>query len=103
MNPILDSESIVGTADFNGEHMEVYSEAKCRYDSSRSELLAHLDSFLRHEDPALHKERVKAPWLPEPQDVREAVPVTEAIELAQDIATSWRRKITACIPDPTKF
>ncbi len=98
MNSILDSESIVGTTHFNGEQMEVYSEAKCAYDSSQQELQARLDSFLRHENPALHKDRVKAPWLPEPQDVREAVSVSEAIELARDIAASWRRKITSCIP-----
>ncbi|MDD5200443.1 MAG: hypothetical protein PHC88_11650 [Terrimicrobiaceae bacterium] len=99
MDQVLDSTSVVGTADFDGGQVDVCSEAKCVYDVAKQELVVSLESFVRHPNPPLRRQRVKAPWLPERQTVRELVPVDEAGDMARDIASSWRRKIAECIPE----
>lgn len=96
---LLDSTSVVGKTDFQNERMDVCSEAECSYDPATRELTASLDCFLRHPTAELHKQRVKAPWLPAPQVVRERVGFDEASDLARDIASSWCHKVTASIPD----
>jgi hypothetical protein len=99
MKTILDSESIVGAATWQGEPMEVCSVAACRHLPGSNELRVHLDNFLRPQNPARHKEHHKAPWLPLPQDLREGVSAEEALSMARDIASSWRKKVAASIPD----
>jgi hypothetical protein len=96
---VLDSISVVGATDFGSERMDVCSETDCTYDPAAQELVVSLDSFLRHAVAELHDQRVKAPWLPAPQTVRERVPFDEAGDLAHDIAQSWRRKVAGSVPD----
>lgn len=97
---ILDTISNIGIADFNGERMDVCSETKSSYDTSQNELIVHLDSFLRHSDPAFHNQRINTPWLPKKQVIREHVSIHDAGDMARDIAKSWRKRISLCIPQP---
>lgn len=95
---ILDTISHVGTADFEGERMEVCCETKSTYDALKQELAVSLDSFLRHSDPALHSQRINAYWLPKKEIIHERVSFHEAGEMARDIAASWHKRISRSIP-----
>lgn len=100
ISQILDTITNVGNTYLNGEHMEVYSETKSSYDTSNGELLVSLDSFLRHSDPAFHNQRFKANWLPKKEMLREHASMHEAGDMSRDIASSWRKRVSRCIPNP---
>jgi hypothetical protein len=99
MHHLLDSIAVVGVADFESEAMDVCAEVKSDYDAPSRRLTVALDSFLRHPDPAKVKQRVRAPWLPPAETVRETVSPEEASDMARDIARSWRKNIFERIPN----
>lgn len=94
----LESIAVVGTTEVDGEKMDVCAEIVSDYNQSKEELSVKMDCYLRHPDPTNGHQRVKAAWLPEPQDVHECVDREEATDLAREIARSWRKRVFASIP-----
>lgn len=101
MHHLLDSIAVVGSSDFEDEAMDVCASVTSDYDAPSQRLTVTLDSFLRHPDPAKVKQRVRAPWLPASETVRESVPPDEASDMARDIARSWRKNVFERIPERT--
>jgi hypothetical protein len=98
MEHLLDSISIIGATEVDGETMDVCAEVVANYNPGKEILTVHLDSFLRCTRVTGNKARAVAAWLPKPEVMEESVARDEASDLARDVARSWRKQVMECIP-----
>lgn len=98
MDHLLDSISIIGATDMDGETMDVCAEVVASFNPANETLTVHLDSFLRHTGITGNKARAMTSWLPKAQVLEESVSRDEASDMARDIARSWRKQVMESIP-----
>ena len=80
----------------SGERGELFATAEGSYDSQRELLCLELGAEVLSSGTPVIEQR--PPWLPEPQALKEHVPLGEATTLARDIFRHWVDKVRRRIP-----
>ena len=98
MKRVIDTIEVLGTVELPEGEYEVCAAAEAKHDEEKEQLLVHLTSFLRSTNLRLKEKQTIPDWLPQAQQVTEAVGHDEALELARDIFHRWVRKVRQSTP-----
>ena len=99
LHTLLDAIQVLGQVESDGSSHDVVAEAVASHDRKSNLLTVSLRSFLRAGQLDEFGKISSPAWLPAPQIVTEHVVAEEAHEMAKDIFASWRRKVSAAIPN----
>ncbi|MCB1087239.1 MAG: hypothetical protein KDM63_09355 [Verrucomicrobiae bacterium] len=96
---LLDSTKVIAKRDIDGVPCEVCAEVVAHHDRQTNLLTVNLSAFLRSEQHERLGETQVPPWMQTPQTVTETVGLAEAREVANDVFSSWCRRVADAMPE----
>lgn len=100
MKRIISAIEILGTFAKGEREYEVCATVEAAYEEPKSQLVTTLESFLRPVGLRAREERLPAEWLPPKEQVRESMPLDDALPAAREVFHHWVGRVRQSIPLP---